>query len=56
MEEQNRTGVRDKIREVQDTCRAEGWNVPISVTEVIEVTASFGAARKEKVALERSTV
>lgn len=49
-----RTCMRGNVHEVQDACLAKGWKVPSFVVKIIEVSAIVGAARKEKVALERS--
>lgn len=38
--EQKGTGVRGKLREIQDVCRAERGKIPSSVIEVIEEVSS----------------
>lgn len=55
VEELERTGVRGMLWEVQDASRAEGWNVPNLVTDVIEIAARIGSAQKNKAALKRSS-
>lgn len=40
---------------MQNTCRAEGWEILSFVIEVIELAASVRTARMKKVALEQSS-
>lgn len=50
-----RTGVRCKLHEVQDTCRAERQKVFSFMTKLVERATSIGNARKEKAELVRGS-
>lgn len=54
IDEMERTGVREKLCDVQDACRAENMSVPTTVVKVTDLVAHVVSVRKQKAALERS--